>query len=296
MKDFVGTKRIVIKTMAPAVRRSLLDARDRAVDLLVRTRCIGGHQGALPNFLIVGTQKGGTTFLYDELVKHPQIMGALTKEVHYFDANFDKAADWYRAFFPTAETLAARGAITGEASPSYLFHPHAARRIHALAPQIKIIMLLRNPIARAYSHYHHEVRLGYEDLPFAEAIAREEERLTGEHPRMLADETYYSAAYMHYSYLTRGHYFAQLQQWHALFPAEQILTLKSEDFYANPAVALQEVLAFLALPTVDTYRQDQHKTFPYAKMDSQLRTRLHTYFAAHNAELYDYLQQDYGWA
>src|SRR5690606_1960153 len=103
--------------------------------------------------------------------------------------------------------------ITGEASPCYLFHPCAAQRARATVPNAKIIMLLRDPVNRAYSHYHHEVRLGYETLSFEEAIAQEAKRLCGEKDKMLADGSYTGYRYMHYSYQARGVYIDQVKTW-----------------------------------------------------------------------------------
>src|SRR5439155_957892 len=126
--------------------------------------------------------------------------------------------------------------LTGEASPYYLFHPRVPKRVRELLPSVKLIVLLRNPCDRAYSHYHHEVRLGVEALPFEAAIEREGERLRGEPEKLLASDTYYSFNHQHYSYLARGVYIDQLLAWRGdLFPKEQLLILRSEDPYANPA-------------------------------------------------------------
>ena len=142
----------------------------------------------LPDFLIIGTQRGGTTSLYNYLVEHPGIGAASIKEVHFFDTpHFKQGLAWYRGHFPSAfqryyvERSLKHGFVTGEASPYYLFHPHAPKRVAGLMPQMKLIVMLRNPVDRAYSHYHHEVAGGHEKLAtFEEAIACEDERLAGE--------------------------------------------------------------------------------------------------------------------
>src|SRR5947209_2592633 len=113
----------------------------------------------MPGFLIIGAQRCGTTSLYDDLVKHPSIATASQKEIHFFDLNFQKGIDWYQAQFPG---LGQKGFITGEASPYYIFHPLAPKRILAAAPEIKLIVMLRNPVNRAYSHYQHEIKIGAE--------------------------------------------------------------------------------------------------------------------------------------
>src|SRR5690242_4033623 len=173
----------------------------------------------LPDFLVIGAQRGGTTSLYQYLQVHPFIEPATTKEVHFFDRRFHKGLAWYRGHFPTAlekyraDRLHNRLFLIGEATPDYLFHPHTPRRVARILPWVKLIVLLRNPVERAYSHYHHAVDLGYEHLPFEEAIRREEERLGTEREKMLKNQYYKSCAYMELSYLSRGIYVEQLQAW-----------------------------------------------------------------------------------
>src|SRR5689334_8975756 len=117
----------------------------------------------LPDFIIIGAQKGGTTSLYNYLIEHPLIKSARRKEVHYFDRNFHKGVSWYKAFFPTslekyyAENILKKDFITGEGSPEYLFYPHCAEKAVRVLPQAKIIALLRNPVDRAYSQYRHNL-------------------------------------------------------------------------------------------------------------------------------------------
>ena len=127
----------------------------------------------LPNFLIIGAQRCGTTTLYNQLVSHPDISPATTKELHYFDINFSKGIQWYKEQFNDER-------IIGEASPYYIFHPLCPKRIFDIIPEVKIIVLLRNPVERAYSHYWHEIRLGKENLSFEDAISEESSRIKNE--------------------------------------------------------------------------------------------------------------------
>ncbi len=259
----------------------------------------------LPDFLIIGAQRGGTTSLYHYLQAQLCLELTATKELHFFDRRFHEGLAWYRAHFPTllekyfAQSFHRRAFLTGEATPGYLFHPHAPKRVADVLPHVKLIVLLRNPVDRAYSHYHHIVDLGYEHLSFEEAIHWEEERIGEERKRMLADEGYESYSYEHFSYLSRGRYVEQLQVWMRLFPFEQFLILKSEDFYADPVSILQQVLTFLEVPQkqrhlpLKDYAQHNHKTS--SQMDAALRTRLLEYFRSHNAALYNFLGVHFGW-
>src|SRR4051812_20031887 len=113
----------------------------------------------LPSVLIIGAQKSGTTSLSSYLVEHPDMLPSLRKEVHYFSFNYERGVNWYRAHFPYTHHLR-RGALTLDATPYYLVHPLVAQRAAQLLPHAKLVVLLRNPVDRALSHYQHEVRGG----------------------------------------------------------------------------------------------------------------------------------------
>src|SRR5436305_3956146 len=259
----------------------------------------------LPDFLIIGTQRGGTTSLYHYLQAHPCLQATTTKEVHFFDRKYHKGLMWYRGHFPTVwekvrtQQVQKQAFVTGEASPSYLFHPHVYKRVAQALPQVKLIVLLRNPVDRAYSQYYHSIELGHESRSFEEAIREEQESSGQEREKILKDEHYQSYAYKHHSYLTRGIYVDQLQAWMNFFPREQFLILKSEDFYADPTATLKKVYAFLNLPVTELQAQKKeykqlNKT-KYSKMDETLRIHMEEYFRPHNARLCEFLDTDFDW-
>lgn len=261
---------------------------------------------AMPDFIIIGTQRGGTTSLYNYLLTHPQVATATKKEVHFFDKNFHRGISWYRAQFPSiiqgdmGETIQGQRFITGEASPYYLFHPHAPARAALVVPKTKLIVLLRNPVDRACSHYYYEVERGYETVSFEDALAQEETRTRDEGKRLAADPHYKSYNHQHYTYLARGIYADQLQIWMNYFPKEQFLIIKSEDFYATPDVKLKEIFIFLGLPDIacvqrQEYKQRNSSTYSQAKMEPEMRKRLLTYFEPYNEHLYMLLGRDFGW-
>jgi hypothetical protein len=235
-----------------------------------------------PDFIVIGAQRGGTTGFHQALAQHPRVMPAATKELHFFDILFDRGSGWYWRQFPAALPP---GAVTGEATPYYLFHPHAARRAAALAPAARLIVLLRDPVERAWSHYHLSRSQGTEPLAFAEAIEREPERLAGEREGMLADERYDSVAHQHHSYLARGRYAAQLEEWFRHFPRQQFLILASEHFYADPARAVRQAASFLDLPPFDLPAWRPMNASDKAAMDPALRRALAARFAADNERL-----------
>ncbi len=259
----------------------------------------------LPDFLIIGTQRGGTTSLYNYLTARPGVGPAAVKELRFFDRKFHKGTLWYRAHFPTRmqknyfERTHKQIFVTGEASTNYLFYPHTPKRVAQVVPDVKLIVLLRNPVDRAYSHYKFEVEHRQETLSFEDALAFEEERTRKEREKILADEKYVSVAHSRYSYLVRGIYVDQLEAWMKFFPREQFLILKSEAFYTDPVTTLEQVSEFLTVPQLAPhggtkgYKQYNHTS--NTQMDTATRKRLIEYFEPHNARLYDLLGVNLGW-
>lgn len=255
----------------------------------------------LPSFLIIGVQKGGTTSLYRYLEDHPSIAGAFTKEVHFFDNHtrdykYGKGMSWYRSNFVYDTNRFFKqfshqpNIITGEGSPDYIFDVHAPKRIATHLPKAKIIILLRDPVDRAYSHYLHNSRADWdpdrEKLSFEDAIATEPDRLDGEYEKLVQEESYFSYNYMHYSYLKRGLYADQLKVWFQLFPREQILILKSEDFFVSPGKVFQEVLSFLQLPPWEPKQFPLFNTRAEKSTGLSLKTKekLKEYFYLYNIQ------------
>jgi hypothetical protein len=256
----------------------------------------------LPDFIIIGAQKCGTTSLYHYLSAHPAVAPAARKEVHYFDWAFKQGTRWYRAHFATIpyrlafELLTGRRLVVGEASPFYLLHPDVPKRVRALLPDIKLIALLRDPVERAYSHYNQRVRRGKEPLPFSEAVVREADRIAGELVRLQRDETYASRIHRYPSYLARGIYADQLAKWLRVFPREQLLILTSEDFFSDTPRVFSQVLEFIGLPSWAPPQFDAFNPGTYSDMEPSMKRWLVEYFAPHNERLYQLVGRDLGWS
>ena len=257
---------------------------------------------ALPDFVIIGAAKCGTSALYSHLTLHPSVEHALRKEVYFFDHKSRRGLTYYRSFFPLRSKMRqlraadANGvARTGEATPCYLFHPHVPRRRAAAGPNAKLIAVLRNPAARAYSDYCMKVRYGLETLSFEQAIEREPERVEGELEKMLADEHYFSAERWHHSYLGRGRYAEQLERWFEHYPREQVLVMAAEEFFGDPTPAYHRVTEFLGLEPWAPETSRKTNTLPYPKADKAMRARLVEYFRPHNERLFELLGQRFDW-
>jgi hypothetical protein len=263
-------------------------------------RYLSANRRRLPDFIIVGAAKGGTTSLWQYLIEHPDVQSPITKEVCFFDRNFSRGLDWYRMHFPIVATgrlqSTTKRQFTGESTPYYLFHPLVPSRIAESLPDVKIIVLLRDPIVRAFSHYQLKRKRRHETLSFEEAIAVEAERLAGEHERIVSDPNYYSAAHDRFSYLARGIYLPQIQRWQRYFPTDQLLILESGEFFRQTAEVFQRVLEFLGLPRCQPVRFGNRYPGGYTdKMSDAVRQRLVEYFAPHNEKLYAHLGTRYDW-
>lgn len=198
----------------------------------------------LPDFIICGAQKSGTTSLYSYVTMHPDVIRARAKEVHYFDINYNRGVEWYKKHFPNKSP----GKVTGEASPDYMYIEWVPERIHELLPDVKLIFILRNPVSRAYSHYWHVRRRGYERLPFDRAIREERRRLDTDDVWKL----------IRYSYRDKGRYAVQLKRYRKYFSDEQMLVVLSEELRINPGLVLKRIFEFLGVdPNVDVFKSSQ---------------------------------------
>jgi hypothetical protein len=253
---------------------------------------------AVPNVLIAGGQRCGTTSMYRALAQHPAAFKPnLHKGVHFFDMHYDRGLGWYRAHFPARRTVAATATRLGvapvvfESSPYYGFHPLCAQRIDADLPGVRLLVLIRDPVERAYSAHAHELARGYETEPFERALELEPARLEGEEARLLADPTYSSHAHQHQAYVLRGQYVDALRRLEKVLGRDRLHVVDSEQFFTEPAEAFAGVLEFLGLPAHDGIRFEQHNARPRSPMAPELRERLEAHFRPYDEELAQWL----GW-
>ena len=255
----------------------------------------------LPDFLIIGAQKCGTTSLYNHLSQHPNVGAAFEKEVRYFNNHYSKGVNWYKAHFPTNlyKTLKTlkdpHRFVTGEGEPSYLPNPVVPQRVLGLTPDVKMIVMLRNPVDRAYSHYQHRYVRNQEIRTFEEACDADKEVLKNGWKNM-PTEDYIRLGHSHYSYLPRGLYFEQIRTWMEVFPKDRFLIITAEDFFADTQSIFDEVLAFLGLPEHRLEERKRHNVGKYTQPMSQaMRFDLASYFQPHNQILCEYLGRDFAW-
>ena len=259
----------------------------RRIELSRRMR----ERRALPDAVILGAQKCGTSSLQGYLVQHPGVIAPLRKEVHYFDLNRGQGEAWYRAHFGRQ----GEPGLNIDASPYYLFHPAVPARMHSLLPEAKLIVLLRDPVRRAYSHYWHERDKGRESLSFEDAIAAEPARLGLSEAQLASGEIEVSREHQLHSYLARGRYAEQLERWFAVYPRERVLVLRFEDFVGAPLAGLNRTLEFLGLSPMAQLDLEARNTREYPPMSDQAAAQLREYYAPYNRRLDALLGREMGW-
>ncbi len=285
-------------TLRSAVPSGLHDASRRAY---VSFGAMTASARLEPSFIMVGASRSGTTSLFRALASHPTILRpTVNKGVRYFDLNATRTRAWYLGHFPLRRTAAMRtrhvGApVTFEASGYYSFHPFAVPRIAQMMPDVKLIVMFRDPVERAHSAWKHELARGFEWEPFERALELEDERLRGEVDRMAHDPAYESFSHRHHSHRSRGEYADQLQRMVDHLSPEQVHVILSESFFSDPGKEFARLLDFLELPQAQPSSFGQHNAEPRAPMSVSVRRRLEDHYAPFNDRLERLLDQPLRW-
>lgn len=215
------------------------------------------------------------------MIQHPQILGTNRKEIHFFDKKYVKGIEWYKQQFPS-KPVGSRLLLIGEATPSYIFDPKVPNRINNHLPNVKLIILLRNPVDRAYSQYHMQLRSKKHEL-FPNGLNKDALTFEDVLDKNIGD------------YLSRGIYAEQLERWVKLFPRRQLLILQSERFFTNPEETLKKVFDFLGLPRHELEHYEQYRKGEYDEMNPKTREKLLAFFKSHNQRVYQLLEENFKW-
>jgi O-antigen/teichoic acid export membrane protein len=263
----------------------------RAARGLVRAWCLATVPlRPPPDVIVIGTKRGGTTSIAAYLYEHPRIVPPVParlapKGVRAFDEHPDRGAWWYRSFFPTVFTRARGRRLAAESTANYLFHHDQADRAAAIAPSAKAIVLLRDPVERAWSHWRERTRRGAESLSFEDALAAEEERLA----------TLPTSARANVAYRAQGCYDDHLPAWQRAFGA-RLLIVFAEDLYADPEATFGRVLTFLGLEPMHLARYEAWNRQPTDRpLDPATRDRLRAFYEPHDLRLEALLGRELPW-
>ena len=255
---------------------------------------------AYPDFLIVGAQKAGTTTLFHYLTQHPQVVPPMKREIHYYDRKFHYGTIWYRAHYPLKSTLG-DSRITGEKSPSYLFHPLAPKWIKRTAGNPKLIILLRDPVRRAISHYYHQVRRGRDTRDPQRAFNQEDEILQKAYPGLFKSPVFNKKRvmdYLRYSYKKKGLYLEQIKRYREYFAPDQMFIEAAENLFEKPMDVLSRIYRFLDIDDNYVPGNLSSKNVGGYKPDpsiAEVSRQLTEYFRPHNEALFEYLGKRFPW-
>ena len=246
------------------------------------------HPRPLPHFLVIGTQKGGTTTLHHLLSRHPDIFLPGVKEVHYFSQHFHQSRQWYSDHYQ----LAKPGQVRGDITPFYLFHSAVPERIRSVLPAVRLVALLRDPVERTLSQYFHARRNGYEQLDLIPALRAEEQRLSGADSVVSALNGFHYS-YQKHSYVSRSRYDIQLQRYREWFPKRQLLVLRSEDLFTHSDACWDGLLRFISVDPIPLPSSLPHSNSgkgEAASVPLSLRRELRKQLAT----TYQWVEREYG--
>jgi hypothetical protein len=232
----------------------------------------------LPDFLIVGAAKSGTTSLYEYLIQHDQVLPALRKEINYWNQYKKFGLNWYRGNFPLQNE--SKNKITGEASVSYLRFPELAFEIKKDVPDIKIIIILRNPVDRAFSDYNYQLNHNkIETLSFEEALAQESQRPPG-----------------NLQYKIQSTYIDLIKPYFQSFPKENILVIDFNDLIKSPKEVMDKTCAFLQISKKNNWIFKPFNKLEYStNLKSETKNQLKVFFKPYNEKLFNFLKRRFDW-
>ena len=248
-----------------------------------------------PTFILCGVMRSGTTSFFNYLSQHPQIIPPIYKEIFFFDKFFQKSMRWYKAHFPLKWRAENRDFISGEATPYYIFHPLAMKRIQSIYPDIKLFILLRDPVDRAFSHYNLSIKNGHENREFIESIENEIQVIERENQKILETPGYYSYVHQRHSYLSRGLYYDQLVNVYDLFDKNQVKVLIAEEMYEDPESVFFDALNFLELPLIELEEYQVYNKTTYTGRDIEIENKLIDFYSESNTKLEKLLGMTLPW-
>ena len=255
----------------------------------------------LPDFIVIGSSKSGSWSIHNYLLQHPSV-GYSARNLQFYVHVYSDKINWYKSHFPTkihksfAEFINKRKFLAGEHSSMYIHHPLIPQRTKETVPNVKLIVTLRNPVARAYSNYHHMVRVGYERRTFEEAVFSEMRRMEiiKENESIRTSDPNFASQVL-FNYLRHAIYVDNLEKWFRFFPREQFCIIENGNLSKNPQSVMDEIFKFLNLPSFKLKQEERWNVGKYEKMKESTRKTLLDFFKPYNERLYKLLGCNFNW-
>ena len=277
-----------------ARRQSRLHPARIGRGLTWRWRMATASRRALPDFVILGAQRSGTTSLFDHLTHHPDVLAPHRKEIHFYDLHYRRGLGWYRANFPAKRAIG-HGRVTGEATPNYLVHPDVPGRLAEVTPEAKLIAMLRHPVERAHSAWRLRTMEGRETTTFEQAVEKEQADPIPAGFGDYHDDRQGVGDALRFLYLAKSRYAEQIERWLTHFPLDRFLFIRSEDLFSDPGPVLDEVWRFIGVRPWDGASFPAINQATPADIDPELRARLEAYFAPYNRDLERLIGRPFNW-
>jgi len=252
----------------------------------------------LPEFIVIGAAKSGTTSLYHYLSQHPCITKSAYDELGYFDDNFNMGLNWYRSLFPTKFTQQKietkyKKSLTYDVTPGYFQNPSCIKRIYETLPDVKLILVLRNPVDRTYSHYQASTQRGIKTkIPFQDLLDKDLQT----YEQVRNDDNEYINSISTMTYIGPSIYAKLIKEWLKYFSLDQLLIFSAEELKENHREVFSRIHDFLNINDEEIDTVTKHNTGgDYTPLDSDLRQKLINFFKPHNEELFNIINQKFDW-
>jgi hypothetical protein len=258
---------------------------------LFEARRVAGVPRAMPNFIVIGAQKSGTSSMFAYLKQHPQIIRPIFKELYYFDRHYQRGLRWYGCNFPARSTIARRNDrygkphLTFEATATYIFDAQVPSRIAKDIETRKFIVLLRDPVDRAISAYWHARRMGRETRSLSEALKIDLEYFDAEIDFEKGRGPKPAGSPPRPTYLRRGIYHEAVSRWHRVFSPGNLLVLQSEFMFAEPTAVMKQVFEFLEIQPAGQIDFTPQNVGNYDDNEGEERHFLREFYRPHNRQL-----------
>ena len=291
----------------PPVRRLIGRLREGLPDEAQRSLRAGAERWGLataglrmlPAFVVVGAQRCGTTTLYRLLCEHPEVARpTFSKGIGFFDLEYERGLRWYRGHFPMAAPARLRRSgvpVTFESSGYYCYHPLAPERMARDLPGVRAVMLVRDPVERAFSAWKHERARSFETESFERALELEPTRIAGEAERIACQPGYRSFEHRHHSYLARGRYVEQILRLQAALGVGNVRVVDADRFFADPTGEFTMLTDWLGLSRWEPGEVGKWNARPSDAMDPALRERLEREFEPWDAQLAELVGWEPSW-